>query len=74
MKLAIVGCSELVTLAGPARPRTGAELRDLAIVRDGVMLIHDGRIECVGPRRDITIDCDVEIVDAGGRDRDAGIY
>ncbi len=67
MKLAIVGCSELVTLAGPARPRTGAELRDLAIVRDGALLVNDGRIERVGPRRDITIDHDAEIVDAGGR-------
>jgi imidazolonepropionase len=67
VKLAVVGCSELVTLAGPARPRTGAELRDLRIIRDGAMLIHDGRIERVGPRREIAIDTDAEIVDAGGR-------
>ena len=67
MKLAVVGCSELVTLAGPARPRTGAELRELAVISDGVMLIRDGRIELVGPRREIAIDRDVEIVDAGGR-------
>jgi imidazolonepropionase len=67
VKLAVVGCSDLVTLAGPARPRTGAELRDLRIIRDGAMLIHDGRIERVGPRREIAIDTDAEIVDAGGR-------
>jgi len=67
VKLAVVGCSELMTLAGPARPRTGAELRDLRIIRDGAMLIHDGRIERVGPRREIAIDTDAEIVDAGGR-------
>lgn len=67
MKLAVVGCSELVTLAGPARPRTGTELRELSIVRDGAMLICDGRIERVGPRRKIEIDADAEIVDAGGR-------
>jgi imidazolonepropionase len=67
MKLAVVGCSELVTLAGPARPRTGAELRDLSILRDGVMLIRDGRIERVGLRRDIAIDREAEIIDARGR-------
>ena len=31
------------------------------------MLIRDGRIERVGLRRDIAIDPDTEIVDAGGR-------
>ena len=67
MKLAIVGCSELVTLAGPARPRVGAELRELAIIRDGAMTIRDGRIERVGPRREIAIDKDAEIIDAGSR-------
>ena len=63
----MVGCSELVTLAGPARPRTGVELRELSIIRDGAMLIRDGRIERAGPRREIAIDPDAEIVDAGGR-------
>ncbi len=67
MKIAVVGCSELVTLAGPARPRIGAELREISILRDGAMLIRDGRIERVGTRRDIPIDPDAEIVDAGGR-------
>jgi len=67
VKLAVVGGSELVTLAGPARPRTGAELRELAILRDGAMLIRDGRIEKVGPRAEIAIDLDTEIIDAGGR-------
>lgn len=67
--LAVVGCSELVTLAGPARPRVGAELRDLAILRDGVMLIRDGRVDRVGTRREIeaAIEPDTEVVDAGGR-------
>lgn len=67
MKIAVVGCSELVTLAGPARPRTGAELRDLSIICDGAMLIRDGRVEKAGPRREIAIDPGTEIVDAGGR-------
>lgn len=63
---AVVGCSELVTLAGPARPRIGRELRELSIVRDGAMLIRDGRIAYAGPRRDLRLESGVEMVDAGG--------
>ena len=33
--LAVLHASELVTLRGPNRPRVGAEMSDLAIVRDG---------------------------------------
>ncbi len=64
---AVVNCSELVTLAGPARPRVGRELRELAIVRDGALLIRDGRIEFAGRRGDLTVKGDIETVDAGGR-------
>jgi imidazolonepropionase len=69
-KLAVVGCSQLVTLAGPARPRLGsAEMRDLAIIADGAMLIEDGRIQSVGTRSDIEnrLAPDCEVVDAGRR-------
>jgi imidazolonepropionase len=64
---AVVGCSELVTLAGPSRPRVGRELRELSIVRDGAMLVRDGRIAYAGPRHEIQLEPGVEIVDAGGR-------
>lgn len=67
MKIAVVGCSELVTLAGPARPRIGGELRDLAIIRDGAMLVRHGRIEKTGTRAEIEIDRETEVIDAGGR-------
>src|SRR5713226_5358031 len=63
--LAVVNCRQLVTLAGPVRPRLRAELRDLAVIPDGTMLIRDGRIAAVGSR--IEIPPDAEIVDAGGR-------
>jgi len=63
---AILNCSELVTLAGPMRPRTGAELRDLAIIPDGAMIVQDGVIERVGARAEIAIG-DAEVIDAGGR-------
>jgi imidazolonepropionase len=68
-KLAVVGCSELVTLAGPARPRTGGEMRDLAIIDDGAMLISDGRIESIGTRSEIEsgLANDCVVVDAGNR-------
>lgn len=66
-KLAVLGCSQLVTLAGPDRPRTGAEMRDLAIIADGAMLIEDGDIRQVGPRAEVEprIGRDCEVVDAG---------
>ena len=66
-RLACVNIKQLVTLAGPARPRIGAELRELAIVEDAVLLARDGRIEAVGPASEIAIPRDAEIVDAGGR-------
>jgi imidazolonepropionase len=67
-KLFVVNTSQLVTLAGPARPRVGAELHELAIVSDGAMLMRDGRIEAVGTRAQVEPHGqDAEIVDAGGR-------
>ncbi len=67
--LAIINCSQLVTLSGPARPRVGPELRELAIVEDGGMLVREGRIATVGRRSEIEklINNDREVVDAGGR-------
>ena len=34
-------------------PRRGRSLGDLGIVRDGALLVHHGRIQAVGPRRQI---------------------
>lgn len=67
--LAVINCSQLVTLAGPARPRVGTELRELSIIADGAMLVCDGGIEKVGTRAEIEplIDQDCEVIDAGGR-------
>src|SRR5689334_4168756 len=69
MKLAIVKCAQVVTLAGPARPRVGPEMRQLGIVAPGAILIRDGLIERVGSTQEIEkfIDSDCEVVDAGGR-------
>src|SRR6185369_15115333 len=67
--LAVVNCSQIVTLAGPARPRVGPELRELGIITRGGMLVRDGRIERVGNTDEIEslIDADTELVDARGQ-------
>ena len=67
--LSIVNCSQVVTLAGPARPRVGAEMRELAIVSNGAMLVRDGLIERAGTTDEIKtqIDADSTVVDAAGR-------
>jgi imidazolonepropionase len=66
--LAVLHASQLVTLAGPKRPRIGGEMSDLAVIRDGGMLTRDGKIDIVGPSDEIEKKAhDAEIVDAGGR-------
>ncbi len=47
------------------RPRIGAEMRDVAIIRNGQMLIRDGRIVETGTH--LNIPSQTEIIDAGGR-------
>ena len=67
--LAVINCSQLVTLAGAGRSRVGAELRELGIVTRGALLVRDGLIERVGTEAEIGvfIDAGTEVVDAGGR-------
>jgi imidazolonepropionase len=67
--LAIINCSQLVTLAGPTRPRSGSDLRELSIIEDGALFIRGDRIEAAGNRRDIErlITSDCEVVDAKRR-------
>jgi imidazolonepropionase len=67
--LAVVNCSQLLTLAGPRRPRTGAEMRELSIIEDGAMLVRGSRIERVGTRAEIEsmMDDACELFDAGAR-------
>jgi imidazolonepropionase len=66
--VALLHASQLVTLAGPRRPRVSVEMSDLAIIRDGGMLIRDGKIDIVGASDEIEKNArDAEIVDVGGR-------
>jgi imidazolonepropionase len=67
--LAVFNCSQLVTLAGQARPRVGPEMRELSIIADGAILVVGERIARVGSREAIEtlIDADCEVIDAGRR-------
>lgn len=66
--LAVVNIGELVTLRGAARPRAGTEMRELGMVRDGVLLVEGGRIVAAGSRSDlqVRIPADAQIIDACG--------
>jgi imidazolonepropionase len=66
--LAVLHASQLVTLAGPNRPRVEKDMSELAIISDGGLLIRDGKIERVGASDHIEKNVgDAEIVDACGR-------
>ena len=66
--LVVLHASQLITLAGPKRPRVGAEMSELAIIRDGGMLIPEGKIEILGSSEEVAKNArDVEIIDADGR-------
>src|SRR5580700_1342841 len=69
MTIFIVNIGQLVTLAGPSRPRVGGELRELGIIADAAMLIEDDRIAAVGSYAKIRsrIPADVTVIDAQGR-------
>jgi len=67
--VAVVNIGQLVTLAGPARPRIGAELRELGLISDAALLIEDGRVAAVGPYTELVsqIPTHATVIDAGGR-------
>src|SRR5438552_2985862 len=66
--LAVIHAAQLVTLAGTKGPRAGAAMHELGIIRDGGMLIRDGKIDSVGPSDEMEKKSSgAEIVDAGGR-------
>jgi imidazolonepropionase len=67
--LAVINCSQLVTLAGPRRPRVGKEMRELSIIADGALLVRDGLIERAGTLDEIEphVGTDARVFDAEGR-------
>jgi imidazolonepropionase len=55
LDLLIVNADELVTLSGDnQKPRTGKQMREIGIIRDGGLAVKDGRIVAVGKTTDIT--------------------
>jgi imidazolonepropionase len=55
LDLLIVNANELVTLSGEnQKPRTGRQMREIGIIRDGGLAIKDGRIVAVGKTTDVT--------------------
>ena len=67
--LAIANIGQLVTLAGPARPRVGEELRELAMVPDAALLVEQGRIVAAGTYAEVRtkIPSHAAVIDAEGR-------
>lgn len=51
--LLLANAAEVVTLAGPARPRKRGELRDLRIVADGAVYVERGLIREVGESQEL---------------------
>ncbi|MGA2766852.1 MAG: imidazolonepropionase [Candidatus Bathyarchaeia archaeon] len=55
LDLLIVNANELVTLSGEnQKPRTGRQMREIGIIRDGGLAIKDGRIVAIGKTTDVT--------------------
>jgi imidazolonepropionase len=69
MSVAVLNASQLVSLAGPKRARRGAELRELAIIPNGGMIVEDGRVSLVGTSAEIEkrLPPNSQIVDATGK-------
>jgi len=64
--LIVTDISELVTLRGDGRPRTGPSLGEIGLVKDGAIAAHHGRVVAAGPRDEVlgcvkpTPDCVLE--------------
>jgi imidazolonepropionase len=66
--LLIRGIGQLVTMAGPARARRGAELQELGLVAGGAVVIRDGHILAAGAEGEVAAAAQARrIIDAGGR-------
>ena len=67
--VAVLHAGQLVTLEGPARPRLGSEMSELAIIPDGGMLIQDGRVVQTGASDEIekNLPDGTRVLDAAGK-------
>ncbi len=68
MKLLFENASQVVTCAGPARARRGAEFQSLEILTDAAVVVDGERIVAVGPRDALAAaHADAVVVDCGAR-------
>jgi imidazolonepropionase len=65
-ELIINNIGQLVTLAGPRRPRTGAQMRELGIIDDASIYIRDGVIAALGAASEVASSSTARTLDAGG--------
>lgn len=65
--LVILNASELLTLAGPAVPRTGAAMQELGIIPKGAVAVKDGKVWNVGSSMELAKVKAKRTLDAGGR-------
>ena len=68
-KFAVVNIGQLATLAGARRARVGAEMRELGLIRDAALLVHDGKVVAAGRYAALrgSIDSETVVIDAVGR-------
>ncbi len=67
-EIAIVNIGQLASIAGPARARVGAEMRELGLIGDAALLVLDGRVVAVGPYAELRggIGSETTVIDAQG--------
>ncbi|HYW68423.1 MAG TPA: imidazolonepropionase, partial [bacterium] len=68
--LIVRNIGQLLTLAGPAGPRSGAAMRELALVEGGAVASGGGRVLAAGRESDVLSEVETDpattVVDAGG--------
>lgn len=68
MTLLFLNASQVVTCAGPARARVGAEMRDCGILADAAVAVDGERIAAVGVRAELERTFEgATVIDCGGR-------
>ncbi|MBI5855750.1 MAG: imidazolonepropionase [Nitrospirae bacterium] len=68
--LLVLNCGQLLTLKGPRRPRRGAEMGDIGLIRNGAVLMQEGDILAAGPQGSVRRRPEArraEVLDAQGR-------
>ena len=69
VEILIVNADELVTLAGGSqKPRTGKQMQELGVIRDGGLAVKDGRLVAVGKSADVAKKFKAEnVISANGK-------